>query len=112
MGFWDAVKVDMTNEFFKFEAPGDVISGTVKDLELKTWPEGNQSINVTFEESGTPRLGASNIMLKNALFRAQPNAGDWISVEYTRDTVNGSRRMKRFKFAIKRADGTSMEFDA
>jgi hypothetical protein len=112
MGLWDSIQLDMSKEFFKFEEVGDEIEGTVSGLDLKKWPDGGQTINVTFAEEDIPQLGASNIMLKQALFKLQPEIGEHLKVRFTGETTSGTKRMKRFFVAVTRSDGKVEELNA
>ena len=110
--FWDDPDVKVSSDWFKFDAVGDTVEGTIAKLGKRQWPDGSFGIEVTFKEEDTPAVTASQVLLKTALFNLKPQAGDHISMALSSiDKRPGGKTLKQFKVELKRADGETATYD-
>lgn len=111
-GFWDDPDVQQTSEWMKFDAVGDGVEGTITKLGKRTWPDGNIGIEIAFAEDGAPAVTANQVLLKQALFSLKPEPGDKMAILLGAiEKRPGGKTLKRFKVALTRKDGTTVEVD-
>jgi hypothetical protein len=93
---------------FRFEAPGDAISGFLQEVRIATMADGTRMPALTIKTpDGTDwSLLASQIGLQRALAQHRPATGDQIAIVYTGDAEAkpGKSPAKLFDVVIKRGD--------
>jgi hypothetical protein len=94
---------------FRFEAPGDAISGILQEVRIATMPDGTRMPALTIRTAdGTDwSLLASQIGLQRALAQHRPATGDQIAIVFTGESTDvkpGKSPAKLFDVVIKRGD--------
>lgn len=93
---------------FRFENPGDSISGEITDLRIAIMADGTRlpSLTIKDEQGSEWSLLASQVGLQRALATARPATGDRISILHTGtgEAKPGKSAPKLFEVALKRAD--------
>ena len=93
---------------FRFEAPGDSISGLLQEVRIATMADGTRMPALTIRTpDGTDwSLLASQIGLQRALAQHRPATGDQIALVYTGDAEArpGKSPAKLFDVVVKRSD--------
>jgi hypothetical protein len=93
---------------FRFENPGDSISGEITDLRIAIMADGTRlpSLTIKDDQGGEWSLLASQVGLQRALATARPATGDKISILHTGvgEAKPGKSAPKLFEVALKRAD--------
>ena len=95
-------------ERFKFEAPGDSITGTITDLRIATMPDGSRlpSLDVKAEDGSSWSVLAGQVGLQRALAQHRPATGDRIAIVFTGlgEAKPGKSAPKLFDVVVKRGD--------
>lgn len=103
MGFWDDPALKPAGgDYVKFENPGDSVAGTIINLGVKTWQDGDKSARITLDldSGGTCILTASNAHLQRLLWSAKPQLGDHIMVRFDGEEKAGGGGFKRKVFTL------------
>lgn len=81
---WDTPELKTNGDFYKFETPGDTITGTVVSIKAHTWPDGSVAPQLLLSTSeGDRTVTASQFMLKQLLADTRPEIGDQITITFT-----------------------------
>jgi hypothetical protein len=108
------------SEYWKWETPGDTVTGIVTAIGTHTFPEKvnpDKTVSppktvpvVTVDDGGGQviEVTCSNADLLDQIRKAAPQVGDKISMEYLRDiTTSFGGTKKLFHVKHKRAEGSS-----
>jgi hypothetical protein len=96
-------------EKFRFNEPGDAITGTVRDVRIATMPDGSRLPSLEIEDANgtTWSVLAGPINLQRALATHRPATGDTIAISFTGvsdQAKPGKSPAKLFDVAVKRHD--------
>jgi len=81
---WDNPELKMGGDYFKFETPGDTITGVVQSIKAHTWPDGSVAPQLLLSTAeGDRSVTASQFMLKQLLADTRPEIGDTITITFT-----------------------------
>lgn len=95
-----------SGDFFKFENPGDAITGTITALQVKTWPDGSSSPQLVLdtEDAEGVVVTAGQAQLKAKLFEQKPAVGDQVYIKFTEtEKRSGGKTLKHFDVRVKKA---------
>ena len=109
---WDDPDLKTGGDYFKFENPGDTITGTLISVGIHTWDDGSKSPQLRLEtEDGEKVVTAGQIRLKIALTEKRPEVGDKIKITYEgMEKRAGGKTIKNFDVQVQRVSGSNNGF--
>jgi hypothetical protein len=105
MSIWDTPGMNTSGEYVTFTNIGDTISGTIANLRIHKWDDGNTSPQITLTTGdGEKTVTAGPIRLKLALAEHRPEIGDHITITLTDIEKRAQgRTLKHFTVHVIRA---------
>jgi hypothetical protein len=106
---WDDPTINTTGNYFKFEQPGDTITGQIVAIDARRWDDGTVSPQLHLDVNGDDiTVTAGQVRLKAALAEQRPEPGDSITITMTDlERRAGGKTLKHFKVDVVKAGGTS-----
>lgn len=105
----DAVEIDTSSTFFKWETPGDRVTGTVLRLELsKKYGEGNYILLMRDDDG--KRIAVSAPLKVREAVQDNDLIGERIVIVYAGDTATKGGNVKEFKIGKLAPLGDAREF--
>jgi hypothetical protein len=102
MSIWDDPDLKPSNDFIKFEQPGDMVVGRVTSIRKHTFADGKvcpQIVLGTADGERTMTVGQQQLLA--LLAAAKPNIGDVISVTFSRiERRAGGKTLKHFDVKV------------
>lgn len=102
---WDDREVIPANEFVRFEAEGDTVSGTITGITKHRFDDGSPvpQLAITTDDGREVTVTAGQIRLKMALAELRPNVGDHVAIRLTRiEKRTGGKTLKHFDVKVDR----------
>lgn len=98
MSVWDDPEMQVVNNYVKFEAVGDTVTGTVTGVFAHRFDDGNVVPKIILETAdGEIALTAGQIRLKAALAEQRPEVGDVLTATLTQiEKRTGGKTLKHF----------------
>ncbi len=105
---WDDPTINTTGNYFKFEQPGDTITGRIVAIDARRWDDGTVSPQLHLDVDGDDiTVTAGQVRLKAALAEQRPEPGDSITITMTDlERRAGGKTLKHFKVDVTRAGST------
>ena len=105
---WDDPTINTTGNYFKFEQPGDTITGRIVAIDARRWDDGTVSPQLHLDVDGDDiTVTAGQVRLKAALAEQRPEPGDSITITMTDlERRAGGKTLKHFNVDVVKAGGT------
>jgi hypothetical protein len=107
MSIWDDPELAVVNEYAKFEAIGDRVSGNITGVFAHRFDDGKVVPKIMLEtDDGEIALTAGQVRLKAALAEQRPEVGDNLTVTLTEiEKRAGGKTLKHFDVVVVRGKG-------
>ena len=107
MSIWDDPELAVVNEYAKFEAIGDKVSGNITGVFAHRFDDGKVVPKIMLEtDDGEIALTAGQVRLKAALAEQRPEVGDNLTVTLTEiEKRAGGKTLKHFDVVVVRGKG-------
>lgn len=104
MSIWDDPDMRTTNTYFRFDQPGDTITGRINSIQARRWDDGTVSPELHLDVDGEETVvTAGQVRLKAALAELRPEPGDIITITMTElEKRSGGKTLKHFQVDIDR----------
>ncbi len=102
MSIWDDPDMKVSDNFVKFEAVGDTVTGTIVNIRAHRWDNGDVSPQILLDCDGDERtVTAGQVRLKAALAEKRPEAGDVITITLSDiEKRPGGKTLKHFDVSV------------
>lgn len=117
MSFFNDPEFQTASNYFKFENPGDTITGEIVGLSKTTFPGDTKpqpqiSLMVAGDTEPTT-VTAGQVQLKTKLAELEPGIGDVLTITHTEvERRPGGKTLKHFDVSISPAGGASVSAPA
>jgi len=107
MSIWDDPELAVVNDYAKFEAIGDTVSGNITGVFAHRFDDGKVVPKIMLEtDDGEIALTAGQVRLKAALAEQRPEVGDNLTVTLTEiEKRAGGKTLKHFDVVVVRGKG-------
>jgi hypothetical protein len=107
MSIWDDPELAVVNDYAKFEAIGDTVSGNIIGVFAHRFDDGKVVPKIMLEtDDGEIALTAGQVRLKAALAEQRPEVGDNLTVTLTEiEKRAGGKTLKHFDVVVVRGKG-------
>jgi len=107
MSIWDDPELAVVNDYVKFEAIGDRVSGNITGVFAHRFDDGKVVPKIMLEtDDGEIALTAGQVRLKAALAEQRPEVGDNLTVTLTEiEKRAGGKTLKHFDVVVVRGKG-------
>jgi len=107
MSIWDDPELAVVNDYAKFEAVGDRVSGNITGVFAHRFDDGKVVPKIMLEtDDGEIALTAGQVRLKAALAEQRPEVGDNLTVTLTEiEKRAGGKTLKHFDVVVLRGKG-------
>ena len=107
MSIWDDPELAVVNDYAKFEAIGDRVSGNITGVFAHRFDDGKVVPKIMLEtDDGEIALTAGQVRLKAALAEQRPEVGDNLTVTLTEiEKRAGGKTLKHFDVVVVRGKG-------
>ena len=107
MSIWDDPELAVVNDYAKFEAIGDKVSGNITGVFAHRFDDGKVVPKIMLEtDDGEIALTAGQVRLKAALAEQRPEVGDNLTVTLTEiEKRAGGKTLKHFDVVVVRGKG-------
>ena len=111
MSIWDDPELAVVNDYAKFEAIGDRVSGNITGVFAHRFDDGKVVPKIMLEtDDGEIALTAGQVRLKAALAEQRPEVGDNLTVTLTEiEKRAGGKTLKHFDVVVVRGKGAPAE---
>lgn len=101
---WDDPELRVTDDYVKFEHPGDTVTGTVLAVSIHRWDDGSTCPQLLLDVNGDEiNLTAGQTRLKRAMAEQRPQIGDTITATFTEEEKRpGGKTLKHFELTVVR----------
>lgn len=106
MSVWDDPTIKPTNDYIKFENPGDSVSGEILAVGIHQFEDGKRAAKLVIRKDNGDEvtLTAGQVQLAAKLADVRPETGDHVSITYVRSEKRaGGKTLKHFEVDVKRA---------
>ena len=102
---WDEPSMKSSDDYVKFDAPGDTVTGRIISVRAHTFDDGKVAAQILLDTAtGERTLSAGQMKLKAALAEQRPEAGDTLTVTFTKvEPRSGGKTLKHFDVTVIRA---------
>ena len=107
MSIWDDPELAVVNDYVKFEAIGDTVTGNITGVFAHRFDDGKVVPKIMLEtDDGEIALTAGQVRLKAALAEQRPEVGDNLTVTLTEiEKRAGGKTLKHFDVVVLRGKG-------
>ena len=107
MSIWDDPELAVVNDYVKFDAIGDTVTGNITGVFAHRFDDGKVVPKIMLEtDDGEIALTAGQVRLKAALAEQRPEVGDNLTVTLTEiEKRAGGKTLKHFDVVVVRGKG-------
>ncbi len=105
MSIWDDPELHVSDDYVKFENPGDTVTGTITAIRLHRFDDKAVPQIIVATDSGKERtITGGQARLKALLTEKRPEVGDTITITMTNvEKRAGGKTLKHFEVEVGRA---------
>ena len=102
MSIWDDPELRPSGDYFKFEQPGDTITGTITAIRKHTFADGKVAAELVIDTDDGPKsVTAGQVMLARKLAEVRPSEGDKIAIRFDQtEQRQGGKTLKHFTVQV------------